>query len=47
MAKQFIKNVQIPFLCASCKTNYYLVEDENNAISCQNIDLTRYFWTDS
>ena len=33
--------------CIACNTNYYFVEDENNAISCQNIDLTRYFWTDS
>ena len=31
--------------CSSCKTNYFLVEDESNDISCQNVDITEYFPT--
>ena len=31
--------------CIECATNYLLVENENNIITCQNIDVTEYFST--
>ena len=33
--------------CISCETDFYLVEDDNGQVSCQNIDVSKYYQKNS